>query len=85
MQTDEEQREEQTVQDRLPGLRQAWAAAFAEYRQAQTNAEAGGEQLESLRKRVASLKDDLAHLQEIRNRYQKGYQAHGFVWVFLRK
>lgn len=87
MQTDDEQREERTVQDRLPSLRQAWAAAFAEYRQASAVAttDADREQLEPLRKRVTSLKNDIAHMQQIRDRYQKGYQAHGFVWVFLRK
>jgi hypothetical protein len=85
MQTDEEQREEEVMQDRLPGLRQAWAAAFAEYRQHLAAADADAQRREQLRKRVASLKDDIAHMQEIRDRYQKGYQSHGFVWLFLRK
>jgi hypothetical protein len=87
MQTAEEHQEEQSMHDRLPGLRQAWAATFAEYPQALA-ADSGrtiDQRLERLRKRLTGLKDEIAQMQEIRNRYKAGHQYHGFVWLFLRK
>jgi len=83
-QTDEELQEEQAAHDRLPGVRQAWAAAFAEY-QRESAANADPQRIERLRRQVASLKGDIAQMQEVRDRYEKGYQSHGFVWLFLRK
>jgi hypothetical protein len=86
-QTKDEEAEEQTAHDRLPGLRQAWAATFVTYQRASADGKdsADAKQLDQLRQRLTDLKDEIAQLQETRNRYQAGYQYHGFVWVFLRK
>jgi hypothetical protein len=86
-QTKDEVAEEQAASDRLPGLRQAWTAAFAAYQQKSAEGKDGAEakELDSLRQRLVGLKDEIAQLQAIRIRYQAGYQHHGFVWLFLRK
>jgi hypothetical protein len=41
--------------------------------------------VESLREEVRRLKGEIVVVQEIQERYRPGYQAHGFVWLFLRK
>jgi len=87
MQTDSEKAEERQANDRLPELRRNWAAAFAEYRQLQAapSENAAAARLAAARERMARLKDEIARVQEIQEHYQPGYQAHGFVWLFLRK
>jgi hypothetical protein len=92
-QTEQEKAEERKATDKLPELRQQWAAAFSDYRRLQDTPEgdtpAGREErtrrLEELRNRLARLKDEIVVVQEIQARYRPGYQAHGFVWLFLRK
>jgi FG-GAP-like repeat len=86
-QTAEEQAEERRANDRLPELRRAWAAAFQDYQQLQLRPLAEGSlgQAEQLRDRLRRLKDEIARVQEIQDHFKPGYQAHGFVWLFLRQ
>jgi hypothetical protein len=92
-QTEQEKEEERKANDRLPQLRKKWAAAFREYQQllagpgGQTSSsqEERSRRLEDLREELRRTKDELVVVQEIQGRYQPGYQAHGFVWLFLRK
>ena len=88
-QTESEKEEERRANDRLPALRRAWAAAFAEYSQLQAAAELQAarakERVDELRGQMVKLKGEIARAQEIQIHYQPGYQSHGFVWVFLRK
>jgi hypothetical protein len=79
-QTAQEKDEERKANDRLPPLRKKWADVFARYRQSQDAAER-----DVLRAQLQRLRDELAVVQEVQGRYRPGYQAHGFVWVFLRK
>ena len=86
-QTDSEKDEERQANDRLPELRQNWAAAFGEFRQLQaapTDASART-RIAAVRDRLTRLKDEIARVQEIQEHYQPGHQSHGFVWLFLRK
>jgi hypothetical protein len=92
-QTEQEKQEEHKANDRLPQLRQKWAAAYREYRQLQdtsdgqtSSAQQGRtSRLQALREELRRTKDELVVVQEIQGRYQAGYQAHGFIWLFLRK
>jgi hypothetical protein len=92
-QTAEEKAEERRADDQLPRLRQKWAALFREYRQLQDAPEgetpaAGADRarrLDALREDIRRTKDELVVVQEIQGRYEAGSQAHGFVWLFLRK
>lgn len=88
-QTDEERTAERQAKDRLPDLRRAWSAAFAEYGKLHAAGESAAEQnkqrIDSLRGQMVKLKSEIARVQETQIKYQAGYQSHGFVWVFLRK
>jgi hypothetical protein len=92
-QTPQEDAEERQANDKLPELRQRWAAAYRDYRRLldapeSDSAPAQAErarQREVLRESLRRLKDEIVVVQEIQGRYQPGYQAHGFVWLFLRK
>jgi hypothetical protein len=88
MQTAQEADDERRANDRMPELRRRWADAFRRYRQLQ-DTEASSrpheEHLATLREEVRRAKDEIAVVQEIQERYKPGYQAHGFVWLFLRK
>lgn len=78
--------QERRANDRLPELRRAWASAFQEFQRLQTeDAAAAASGLADLRQRLSRLKDEIARVQEIQERYQPGYQSHGYVWLFLRK
>ena len=79
-QTEQDKEEERKANDRLPGLRKKWADTFQRYRKV-TDA---GEQ-DALRSTMVRLKEEIVVVQEIQGRYQPGYQAHGFVWLFQRK
>jgi hypothetical protein len=79
-QTAQEKEEERRANDQLPGLRKRWADAFGRFRKSQD----AGEQ-DRLRADLQRLRDEIAVVQEIQGRYQPGHQAHGFVWVFLRR
>jgi hypothetical protein len=92
-QTAQEQAEERRANDRLPELRQRWAAAFRRFRQAADPPAAEAPQareerlrdLEALREELRRTKDEIAAVQDIQDRYKPGSQAHGFVWLFLRQ
>ena len=91
-QTATEKAEERRANDQLPGLRRKWAATFREYRRLldapKGQAPAGrrrDKQLDALREELRRLKDELVVVQEIQERYRPENQAHGFVWLFLRK
>jgi hypothetical protein len=79
-QTEQDKEEERKANDRLPGLRKKWADAFQRYRKA-TDAR----EQDALRSTMVRLKEEIVVVQEIQGRYQPGYQAHGFVWLFQRK
>jgi hypothetical protein len=92
-QTEVEKTEERKANDVLPVLRKEWAAAYQAYRaldegpidetpQARRERE---QRRDGLRETMVRLKDEIAAVQEIQERYQPGYQAHGFVWLFQRK
>jgi len=92
-QTEEEKAEERQANDKLPQLRRQWAEAFQEYRKLgdapEPDAAAGRQEkarrLDELREKMVRLKDEMVRVQDIQSRYRPGYQAHGFVWLFLRK
>jgi hypothetical protein len=86
-QTVTEKEDERQANDRLPELRRNWAATFAEFRQLQSAPPegSGAARLAAVRDRLASLKDEIARVQEVQEQYQPGRQSHGFVWLFLRK
>lgn len=92
-QTDSEKREERRANDRLPELRRKWAAAFRAYQKLEAapadETPAARQQRqqrrEELRRDMTRGKDEIAAVQAIQERYQPGYQSHGFVWVFLRQ
>lgn len=85
--------EEKDATAQLPVLRKEWAAAYREYaalvdapEPADAKArEAHRRRVAALRTQVGRLKDEIARLQEIRDRYQSGYMQHGYIWLFLRK
>lgn len=79
-QTESEKEEERKANDSLPGLRQKWADAFRRYRKAE-----GAREHDALRTELQRLKEEIAAVQDIQTHYRPGYQAHGFVWLFLRK
>jgi hypothetical protein len=93
VQTDPEKREEHQADDRLPDLRRKWAAAFRSYQQLD-EAPAGEtpaarqerhRRRDETRREMMRSKEEIATVQLIQERYQPGYQCHGFVWVFLRQ
>jgi hypothetical protein len=92
-QTAEEKAEERKANDQLPALRQRWAALFREYRQLQqapdgdtpAAREERAHRLDALREAIRRTKDELVVVQQVQERYQPEYQAHGFVWLFRRK
>ena len=92
-QTEREKREESQANDRLPDLRRKWAKAFREYGQL-TEPPAGEPSdarlvrdriRDECRREMIRYKEEIAAVQSIQERYQPGYQSHGFVWVFLRQ
>jgi hypothetical protein len=91
--TPEEEAEEREALDQLPGLRKEWAAAYKQYAEASdapdpddpAAREAHRRKLDTLRTKVKRLKDEIARLQDVRDRYRSAYMTHGYVWVFLRK
>jgi FG-GAP-like repeat len=92
-QSDLEKDEERRANDRLPELRRKWAAAFRTFRElaeppAGETTAAGQERLhlrEASRREMVRYKEQIATVQSIQERYQPGYQSHGFVWIFLRQ
>jgi VCBS repeat protein len=84
-QSEAEKEQERRANDRLPELRRAWTSAFQEYQRLQADDPAAAPGLADVRQRLGRLKDEIARVQEIQERYQPGYQSHGYVWLFLRK
>jgi hypothetical protein len=74
-----EKAEERSAAAVLPGLRKEWAEAFRAYRAAK------GKEADALRERVVRLKDEIARVEEVQERYRPQYQSHGFVWLFRRQ
>jgi hypothetical protein len=77
--TAEERAEDTSAKALLPGLRLQWADTFRAYRKAK------GEEADALRAKLTRLKDEIAHMQDIQDRYKPRYQSHGFVWLFRRQ
>ncbi|MBX9622988.1 MAG: VCBS repeat-containing protein [Gemmataceae bacterium] len=74
----------------LPGLRKQWAAAYKELAAATDETdppdpEAHTKRVARLRLHVTRLKDEIARLQGIKDRFGTGYMSHGYVWLFLRQ
>jgi hypothetical protein len=92
-QTDEEKTEERKANDRLPELRAKWSGTFKLYKEASPGLDYADEghkrekskTLDALRQELSRLKDEIAHVQEVQDRYKPGYQSHGFVWHFRRQ
>jgi hypothetical protein len=92
-QSEIERSQERSAVSRLSELRKDWAAAFQQYRSRQSQGAgddpAGRQQrereLELLRNKVTRLKEEIAAAQKLAAYYQPQMQAHGFVWLFLRK
>ncbi len=88
----DEKSEEKEANSELPKLRTAWADAFKQYRAAGVTPDRETpeqmrqrkERLENLRHDVERLKDEIAHVQEVQDKYRDGYQTHGYVWLFMR-
>jgi hypothetical protein len=88
----DEKTEEKQANDDLPKLRKAWSDAFKQYRAAGVTPERETpeqlkerkERLDSLRRDVERLKNEIAHVQEVQEKYRDGYQTHGFIWLFMR-
>jgi hypothetical protein len=92
-QTADEKAAEMAADDALPKLREQWASAFKQYREAQVvpaletpkeKAERE-EKVESLRRLVTRLKDEIVAVQDVQDRHKGGYQYHGYVWLFKRQ
>jgi hypothetical protein len=77
--TPDEKAEERSAAAVLPGLRKEWAETFAAYRKAK------GPEAAGLRSKLTRLKDEIARVQDVQERYRPHYQSHGFVWLFRRQ
>jgi hypothetical protein len=83
--------EELQALQQLPILRQQWAKAFARYRKVRQSScgddasERQQQELRSLLSRIQHFKDGIVSAQDTIKRYEPRRQAHGFVWLFLRK
>jgi hypothetical protein len=92
-QTEQEKAEERKANDQMPQLRRKWANAFQHYRrdsdppkhETPAMKEKRERELKAARTELQRLKDEIVVVQGIQGRYRPGYQAHGFVWLFLRK
>ena len=74
----------------LPQLRKSWAATFRTYRERLAGGSDGEEnereeELKTLREELVRLKTEISRCQDIQEAFQPQRQAHGFVWLFLRK
>ncbi|MGH7128118.1 MAG: FG-GAP repeat domain-containing protein [Planctomycetaceae bacterium] len=88
-QTAQERAAERRSLERLPQLRKRWSAVFRDYRRRLQNqsAEIDGDphELETLRKELQHLRDEIAKAQDTMKQFEPQPQSHGFVWLFLRK
>ncbi len=88
----EEAAEEREAVDQLPAVRKEWAAAYKAFAALADAPEptdpdaraAHAATVARLRRKVALLKDELTHLQEVRDHYAAGSMRHGYVWLFKR-
>jgi VCBS repeat protein len=93
-QTEAEKAEEEAANLKLPELSRKWSAAFNAFRKlrdapapdgaAATPAERERE-LAALREKMGRLRREIVIVQEIQSHYRPQSQAHGYVWLFLRK
>ena len=87
-QTPEELELEREALAMLPKVRRDWAHVFAHYRKLlanTSNTTDRQQKLSELRGQLSQLKDEIAHCQKIEHEYRPQRQAHGYVWLFLRK
>jgi hypothetical protein len=77
--TADEKTEERSAAALLPGVRKEWAQVFAAYQKADRK------EMNDLRSRLTRLRDEIARLQEIKERSRPENQTHGFVWLFRRQ
>jgi hypothetical protein len=80
--TESETAEEHSAAALLPGFRQKWAETFRAYQKASRERERP--EADELRTKLTRLRDEIARLQDIQERYRPHSQAHGFVWLFRR-
>ena len=93
VQSEDEKSEERTAFARLPELRSAWAEAFQRCRSIQAELDADSHpardarnsEIESLRRQVVRLKEEISAAQKVAAYYQPQSQSHGFVWLFQRR
>jgi hypothetical protein len=93
VQSEAEKSDERSAFARLPELRKSWAETFQRYRSLQAEADGGPQssqderrhEIESLRRQVTRLKEEISMAQKVAAYYQPQSQAHGFVWLFQRK
>jgi hypothetical protein len=79
-QSETEKEEERKANEKVPELRAKWADAFRRFKEATEPS-----QRDQLRTVLVRLSDELTIVEDIQARFQPGYQAHGFVWLFQRK
>jgi hypothetical protein len=92
-QSAKERAEEDAARRKLPAAMKAWAATFQKYRELLTappastpvEKESRAKQLDTLRKDLRHLKEEIASAQKTIEHYQPQRQSHGYVWLFLRK
>ena len=92
VQSETEKSEERAAFARLPELRKAWAEAFQRYRSMQADGSSDRQpaddrreqEIESLRRQVMRLKEEISAAQKVAAYYQPQMQSHGFVWLFQR-
>ncbi len=89
-QTPDELQQEREALSLLPQVRKDWAATFARYRtlladKSDPNGEDRESRLAQLRGELTFLKDEIARCQKVQLEFQPQRQAHGYVWLFLRK
>jgi hypothetical protein len=92
-QTDAEKAEEKEANEKLPELNRKWSATFAEFRKLRDAPAPGAaaaqadreRELEALRQKMGRLRREIVIVQEIQNHYRIQSQAHGYIWLFLRK
>jgi len=75
---------------RLPELRSSWSDAYQTYRTMLTDTSEqesadSADQLQPILQKMVELKTEIATCQKTLEEFQPQRQAHGYVWLFLRK
>jgi len=76
--------EEREAVDRLPAARAEWAAANRDFTAA-LDADPAAPRAAELRRTVGRLRDEIAGLEAVRDRYRVQSMTHGHVWLFRRQ